>query len=205
MVAAQPGSGIAFNGHAVSHKINWGYSQGTIRETKVSRLGIGWSEQLAPYLSGGIQAGYLDISQASNPIEAGKVLDGHYFGINLKTTPVDLELLQLQFNLDYIYNSAESVTTDQTVEFVWHNTVLTTQLDLNLLSRLTLILGGKLSWVDGEERTTGNTTQVISFSEKERGGYYAGFDFATDPSGNITLLWEGGTQSGISIFFRRRF
>ena len=104
-VIAETRSGIAFNGHAFSHKIDWNYSQGSTRQTKVSRLGIGWTERLAPYLSGGIKAGYLDISQASHPLEPGKVTTGHYLGIHFHSTPINLELLRLHLNLQYIYLS----------------------------------------------------------------------------------------------------
>lgn len=203
--AMQSSQGISFNGHAYHYKTHWDYQNNSQRETKVTRLGIGWEEPLTSYLSAGINAGYLDISQATNPIDEGKVTTGHYLGLFFHALPLNQEYVQLHFNLQYTYNAADTAANTQTVEYRWHNTLLSTQLDIKLLHRLKLLIGGKLSWIDGEERSTGTTTQVLSFNEKQNGGYYAGFNLATDASGHVSLIWESGLQKGVHLIFSRRF
>ena len=198
-------SGTDFNAHYQSYKTDWLYPNNSTQRTSISHLGIGWTEALSEYLNGGLKAGYLDITQANNPISTARITTGHYLGIHLNGIPISNEWFMLTMGIGYTYNKAEKQDTNQSIEMIWHQTVLNVQTAFQLMPRLTFTIGGKLGWVDGEERATGTITQVRSFEQNKIEGYYAGINFATDITGSIGVSWEGGTQEGISVYFRRQF
>ena len=198
-----PGTNI--NAHYQSYNSNWLYTNNSTQDTHISRLGIGWKEKISEYIHGGLKAGYLDISQANNPISTSRITEGQYFGITLGSTIIDLEWFSLNSGLGYSYNSTEKQETSQSVELRWNQTVLNVQTTFHFIPRLSLTLGGKLIWIDGEERATGTITQIRSFEQNKIEGYYARIDLATDRTGSIGVSWEGGTQEGVSVYFRRQF
>ena len=198
-------SGTDFNAHYQSYNTDWRYTNNSTQDTRISRLGIGWKEKISEYIHGGLKAGYLDITQANNPISTARITEGQYFGITIGSTIIDLEWFNLSSGLSYSYNSTERQETSQSIELRWNQTVLDIQSSFHLIPRLSLTLGGKLTWIEGEERATGTITQVRSFEQNKIEGYYARIDLATDRTGSIGVSWEGGTQDGVSIYFRRQF
>jgi hypothetical protein len=68
-----------------------------------------------------------------------------------------------------------------------------------------VLSGVSLTYIDGEQRVSGNLDQIIPFNENENIGYYAGLDLKTDATGSIGLKWYGGAKEGVEFVFRRQF
>ncbi|MDH5572785.1 MAG: hypothetical protein OEY89_13550 [Gammaproteobacteria bacterium] len=198
-------SGTDFNAHYQSYKTDWLYTDNSIQRTSISHLGIGWTETLSEYLNGGLKAGYLDVTQANNPLSTARITEGHYFGIHLNSIPVNIEWFRLLIGIGYTYNNTDKQEPGQNIEMIWHQTVLNAQATFQLIPRLSFTLGAKLTWIDGEERATGTLTQIRTFEQNKLQGHYASIDLATDDTGSIGVSWEGGTHEGLSVYFRRQF
>ncbi len=195
---------VDFNVHLQSATSDWRYDNET-RRTRIGRAGFGWSETLSPRFSGGLLLGYLDLSQADNPIDNGQITTGYYAGLQLNGKIIDTKFLSLKLDLSFIYNSTQKTREDQRVNNVW------TQAEANLIARVPLgkrigiQLGANTYNISGEQRNSGDISSINDFSETTRTGYSAGIDVAVDRSGSIGFDLFAGNREGGRIYFRRRF
>ena len=174
-------------------------------ETTTTRLLAVWHESFAPSLKGGLRLAYLDISQAGNPLPSGQNATGYGLGIDVHAGLLDRHMLQLGLRFAYDYQSTYGKSTDQTSDFIWHTAEVGVDMIVAPTSRLSFLTGVSLTWVDGEQRVSGNINQIMPFSEDEPIGYYAGLNLKTDATGSIGLKYYGGMRQGGELIFRRHF
>jgi len=159
----------------------------------------------AAHLAGGLLLGYLDLSQADNPIDPGKITTGYYAGLQLDGKILDFKYLNLKLNLSFLYNSTQKYAADQRVNNVW------TQTEVKLLARIPLgkRLGIRLAVnnyrIRGEQRNSGDISSINSFRQDSSSGYSAGLDVAVDRSASIGFDWSAGNREGGRVYFRRLF
>ncbi len=195
---------VDFNVHLQSVNSDWRYDNET-RRTRIGRAGFGWSETLSSHLSGGLLLGYLDLSQADNPLDVGKFTTGYYAGMQLDGKIIQAKYLSLKLNLSFLYNSTQKYGSDQRVNNVW------TQSEAKLLARIPLgqRIGIRLAVngyrIRGEQRNSGTVSSLTNFREDTSTGYSAGIDVAVDRSASIGFDWSAGNREGGRIYFRRRF
>ena len=183
---------------------DWVYPAVTV-ETTTTRLLAVWHESFGQSLKGGLRLAYLDISQATNPLPSGKNATGYGLGIDLHAGLLDRRMLQLDLRFAYDYQSTYGKSTDQTSDFIWHTAEASLDIIVVPASRLSFLTGVSLTWLEGEQRVSGNISQIIPFNEDEPFGYYAGLNLKTDATGSIGLKYYGGMRQGGELIFRRRF
>ena len=174
-------------------------------ETTTTRLLAVWHESFGQSLKGGLRLAYLDVSQASNPLPSGKNATGYGLGIDLHTGLLHYQKLQLDLRLAYDYQSTSGNSTDQTSDFIWHTAEVGLDIIVAPASRLSFLTGASLTWLDGEQRVSGDINQIFPFNEDEPFGYYAGLSLKTDATGSIGLKYYGGIRQGGELIFRRSF
>jgi len=195
---------VDFNVHLQSVNSDWRYDNET-RRSRISRAGFGWSETLSSYLSGGLLLGYLDLSQADNPVDVGQLTTGYYAGMQLDGKIIETKYLSVKLNLSFIYNSTQKYGADQRVNNVW------TQSEAKLLARIPLgqRIGIRLAAnnyrIRGEQRNSGSVSSINNFRQDTSTGYSAGIDVAVDRGASIGFDWLAGNREGGRIYFRRRF
>ena len=175
------------------------------RETTTTRLLAVWHESFGQSLKGGLRLAYLDVSQATSPLPSGQNATGYGLGIDLHTGLLDRRILQLGLRFAYDYQSTHGKSPDQASDFVWHTAEVGLDMIVAPTSRLSFLTGVSLTWLDGEQRVSGNINQIIPFSEDEPFGYYAGLNLKTDATGSIGLKYYGGIRQGGELLFQRRF
>ena len=174
-------------------------------ETTTTRLLAVWHESFGQSLKGGLRLAYLDISQATNPLPSGKNATGYGLGIDLHAGLLNRQALQLELRFAYDYQSTAGKSSDQVSDFNWHSAEVGLDVIVAPASRFSFLTGASLSWLDGEQRVTGNINQIFAFNEDEPFGYYAGLNLKTDATGSIGLKYYGGFRQGGELIFRRRF
>lgn len=175
------------------------------RESTTTRLLAVWHESFGQYLKGGLRLAYLDVSQAANPLPSGLNSTGYGLGFDLHTGLLDRHMLQLGVRFSYDYQSTRGKSPDQVSDFVWHTGEIGLDLVVAPASRLSFLTGASLTWLDGEQRVSGNINQVLPFSEDTPFGYYAGLRLRTDATGSIGVRFYGGVRQGGEFVFRRHF
>ncbi len=182
----------------------WAYPV-VVRETTTTRLLAVWHESFGASLKGGLRLAYLDLSQASNPLPAAKNTTGYGLGFDLHAQLIARSSLQLGLLFAYDYQSTGGKSTDQAADVVWHTGQVGVDLILAPLARVSVLSGVSLTYIDGEQRVSGNLEQITPFNEDEPLGYYAGLSLKTDATGSIDVKWYGGSREGIEFAFRRQF
>ena len=177
----------------------------TSRQTTSTRLLAVWHEYFSPSLKGGLRLGYLDLSQASNPLPSAQNSTGYSLGFDIHALLVEQRMLHLGLAFAYDYQSTQGSSADQTSDFVWHTGLVGIDMILAPAAQFSVLAGTSLTYLDGEQRVSGNLNQIIPFNEDETIGYYAGLNLRTDATGSIGLKWHGGTMQGVEFVFRREF
>ncbi|MDX1824474.1 MAG: hypothetical protein R3354_07135 [Thiohalomonadales bacterium] len=184
--------------------MDWAYPV-AVRETTSTRLLAVWHESFGASLKGGLRLAYLDLSQASNPLPSAKNSTGYGLGFDLHALILNQPSLQLGLLFAYDYQSTRGTSDNQVTDFVWHTGEVGADLVLAPNARLSVLSGISLTYIDGEQRVSGNLEQIIPFNEDETLGYYAGLDLKTDATGSIGIKWYGGSREGVEFVFRRQF
>jgi len=195
---------VDFNVHLQSVTSDWRYD-GEKRRTRISRAGFGWSETLSSYLSGGLLLGYVDLSQADNPLDTGKLTTGYYAGLQLDGKLVDTPYLNLKLNLSFLYNNTQNTENDQRVNNVWTQSEIKLLARIPLGKRLGLQLAANSYRIRGEQQNGKSVSSINRFQQDTRTGYSAGLDVVIDAGGSIGFDWLAGSREGGRIYFRRRF
>ena len=184
--------------------MDWAYPTAN-RQTTTTRLLAVWHENFSPSLKGGLRLAYLDLSQASNPLPSAQNSTGYSLGFDIHALLLDRRLLHLGLVFTYDYQSTQGNSPDQTSDFVWHTGGAGIDMIIAPAAQFSALAGTSLTYIDGEQRISGNLSQIIPFSEDEPLGYYAGLALKTDATGSIELKWYDGTMEGVEFVFRREF
>ena len=72
--------------------MDWAYPA-TSRQTTTTRLLAVWHEYFSPSLKGGLRLGYLDLSQASNPLPSAQNSTGYSLGFDIHALLVEQRML----------------------------------------------------------------------------------------------------------------
>jgi len=174
-------------------------------QVKSDQVGISWYESFSKYFHGGLELGYIDMSQIDNPLASAQFSSGQYFGILLRFLPIDYPFASLTLNLNYRYNNTEAKSTNQNSEFAWHETLFFSEVELRPFDKISLVLAAEYQDLAGEQRDSGNISQITHFSASKHLGYRFGINFKPDPTADIGIERLTGYRNGGRIYFKRRF
>jgi len=185
-------------------KIDLDYS-GMQRETRLSRLGVLWYEKLSPAIIGGVELGYLEFTQYSNPIPAGQTGSGEYIGLNLSFLFVETAHFDLLTRLDYRYNDARHSLDGQKLNWDWHEGRIGIYSIFKFSPAFSLSLGASAIAIDGREAASGTITEAQPFKADEPFSGHLGLDLGLDHAGTIGIEIDTGSLRGGRLSFQRIF
>ncbi len=186
------------------NKTDFNYS-GDIRETRLTRLGVIWFEPLAPSILGGVELGYLEYTQYSNPIAAGQTGSGEYIGLNLSFLMVTNPHFELLTRLTYRYNDVRHKIDEQVVDLDWHEGRIGLHGKLKFNDSVAMSLGASAHAIDGREATSGPITQAQPFKANEAISGHFGLQLGLDHAGTIGIEIDIGALEGGRLIFQRIF
>lgn len=178
---------------------------GSNQKAHFNILGVNWYESFSPAFQGGLEIGYFEMTQINNNLPSARFTFGEYVGVNLRYFLVDNDTLSLNLNLNYRYSSSTKKLLDQQTNFVWHKGGLLAEIQLHISDKSSILLASEYQLIDGEQRDSGNITQINEFKENQRLGYRLGLNFTPSKNGYISLELLAGISNGGRINFTRKF
>jgi hypothetical protein len=178
---------------------------GDIRETKFNGLAVAWTEPLAPTILGGIELGYLEISQYSNPIPAGQTGSGDFLGLNLSFLMIDTPRYRLLTRLGYRYSETRHTVEGQAVQLDWNQGLIELEGSMQYSENLTMTLSVGAIAIDGREDAQGDITASQPFRSDQTVLGHAGLKLGLDPDSYIGIQVDMGAMWGGQIIFGRFF
>lgn len=174
-------------------------------ETKSEQLGISWYEPFTEYFHGGLELGYINMTQIDNSLTSAKFTSGQYAGLLLRFIPINAELFSLTLNANYRYNDTEGTSTNQESRFIWSETLLSTELKFQPTSLIGLTFAAEYHLIDGSQQDSGTINQIIAFNAEKQHGNRFGLNFTTNRTGVVGFEWFTGFRSGSRLYFTREF
>lgn len=174
-------------------------------QVKTDHIGISGYTTFSKTFQGGFEFGYIDMSQIDNPLSSAQFSSGQFFGLLLRFLPVEQTHFSITLNLNYRYNNTKSTSTDQKSEFVWHESLFSSEVEIRPLETLSLILTAEYLNLSGEQRGSGNLNQVTPFTGSKNLGYRFGINFKPYPTAEIGVEWRRGHTEGGRIYFRKKY
>jgi len=178
----------------------WNY-EGADVDTRVERVGINWQETLSPKFHGGVNLGWINVTEFSSPIVEGGTIPGYFVGIDLRGLLIAQPRFQLATRLSATYNNALGGNDAALEELSWYDIEVALTAQIILGEHVGLYGGGSLAALDG--RRSGDTT--IAFESKESESAFVGLDLRVDRSGHIGFQVQTGRLEGGLLYFRRWF
>lgn len=182
---------------------DWRFSDAD-RETRRDMIGVRWAEPLAPGLAGGVSLGYIGLTQAGDPLLAGRELGGYFVGINLFGALLQGRRITLTGEVDYTYHEVDDRDEAQRVEMQWHAAGVGLGARAPLGPGLALLAGARYGLIDGELLASGSLDDTRTFEEQRRETYLLGLEAAVQ-DGRVAVSWRGGQSRGFGLSFQRRF
>lgn len=178
---------------------------GDIRETKFNGLRVAWVEPLSPTILGGIELGYLEISQYSNPIPTGQTGSGGFLGLNLSFLMIDNPRYRLLTRLGYRYSETRHAVEGQDVQLDWNQGLIELEGTMHYSERVTITLAVGAISIDGREVAQGDISESQPFRSDQAILGHAGVKLGLDPDSYIGIQVDMGAMWGGQIIFGRFF
>lgn len=202
--AVQINNLLEFSLSTQNQTANLKFSTNTYK-TKTNQLGINWYEPFTQYFHGGLEVGYLEMSQTNNSLASAQFTSGEYAGLLLRFIPLETEHLSLTLNLNYRYSRTMGESTNQETQFAWNEALLITELQYHPISNIGLILAAEYQTLNGEQRDSGMVTKISEFTESEQQNYRFGVNFSSNRTGVVGIEWLTGFKTGTRLYFLRKF
>ena len=174
-------------------------------KTKSEQLGISWYEPFTEYFHGGLELGYINMTQIDNNLTAAKFTSGQYAGLLLRFIAINSELFSLSLDANYRYNDTQGTSSNQESRFVWNETLLTTELKFQPTSLIGLTFAAEYHIIDGSQQDSGAINQITAFNAEKQYGARFGLNFTTNRTGVVGFEWFTGFRSGSRLYFTRNF
>lgn len=174
-------------------------------KTKSEQLGISWYEPFTKYFHGGLELGYINMTQIDNSLTSAKFTSGQYAGLLLRFIPINSELFSLTLNANYRYSDTQGTSSNQETRFVWNETLLTTELKFQPTSLIGLTFAAEYHLIDGSQQDSGAINQITAFNAEKQHGTRFGLNFTTNRTGVVGFEWFTGFRSGSRLYFTRKF
>ncbi|MCW9032528.1 MAG: hypothetical protein OQK58_13630 [Gammaproteobacteria bacterium] len=174
-------------------------------KTKINQLGINWYEPFTQYFHGGLELGYIEMSQADNTLSSARFTSGEYAGLLLRFIPLESEALSLRLNLNYRHSRTIGKNTDQDTQFAWNEALFISELEYRPVHNIGLILAVEYQALNGEQRDSGTISKITEFTESEQQSYRFGVHFTSNRTGVIGIEGFTGFKTGTRLYFLRKF
>lgn len=181
------------------------FSSNTSYKTKTNQLGINWYEPFTHYFHGGLEVGYLEMTQADNPLPSAQYTSGEYAGLLLRFIPLVTDKLSLRLNLNYRYNQTRGSSTDQETQFAWNTALFNTELEYQLTNQVGLLVAAEFQSLNGEQRDSGIVSKIAEFTESRQQSTRFGVNFFSSRNGVIRIEKITGFNNGTRLNFLRKF
>lgn len=180
---------------------DWKFDNG-VREAQINSIAFQIEEKTATGLSVGGSFGYLDMRAVGDSSTETRKFDGEYLQVYLRQEIPISESISLHALFSYSYNSGDDYSDDEErVDIDWNEASL--QIDASLrFANFGITPFAAYYDIDGDI-SDDNGTQVFEMDDPVSHGIR--FDYYTDPTAFIRIVFQSGGQSGGYLIFARRY
>lgn len=180
---------------------DWKFDNG-VREAQINSIAFQIEEKTATGLSVGGSFGYLDMRVVGDSSTETRKFDGEYLQVYLRQEIPISESISLHALFSYSYNSGDDYSDDEErVDIDWNEASL--QIDASLrFANFGITPFAAYYDIDGDI-SDDNGTQVFEMDDPVSHGIR--FDYYTDPTAFIRIVFQSGGQSGGYLIFARRY
>lgn len=177
----------------------------SVDRTSVSSVQVTWWQTFSESIEARLSIASIELRQKSNSSVLMYDATGYALGLGMRGNVFESELVNagLSFSFDYMSVTGET-NLSEAMEVFWYETSLSADFEFLPTSAISILAGGSYSVIDGEHEVL-DTASVVSFSEDNPVGYYAGLAFKSGQSGSVTVLWQGGYRQGVYLSFSSQF
>lgn len=177
---------------------------GRATELRGDRLGVELVDYRWGALQPGLRGGVLAARQSGDPIAGGIELDGHYFGVLLRSELFAGRPVGLRLGASYTYHSADGSEAGQDVELRWYEAEGRAAAVWRL-GRVHWLAGAYAAALDGEQHLGGAVARDVDLEEGGAGGFYGGLDYLPEAGARISARLTSGERRQFSVSFAREF
>jgi hypothetical protein len=181
------------------------FSTNSSYRTITNQLGINWYEPFTHYFHGGLEVGYLEMTQADNPLASAQYTSGEYAGLLLRFIPLVTDKLSLSLNLNYRYSQTSGSSTEQETQFAWNSAMFNTELEYQLTNQVGVLVAAEFQSLNGEQRDSGIVSKITEFTESWQQSTRFGVNFFSSRNGVIRIEKITGFRNGTRLYFVRKF
>ncbi len=171
----------------------------------LNTLGVSWYEPLTERLEGGLELGYAEVTQSGEPLLAGRSPDGYFAGVLLRLSAYDSASLRVVLDTRYRYLDVEDTSEDPTVRLKWRTAQAGARLATPVARGLWAFGRAYYATLDGERLVRGSVERTTDFNARDGLGYALGLAVDLGREGDVSVQWEEGYASGVTLSFSRRF
>lgn len=157
------------------------------------------------HFQAGLELGYIDMLQPHSPYNSAQASAGEYVGLLFRFLLLNKNALAFNVNLNYRYNRSKSTNTQQETKFVWHESLLSNQLQYKISNQTTLSLAAEYQLVTGSLRNLAADSSVKTFNTQNPYGVRLGLKYNLSQTEVIGFDWVEGYKTGGGIYFARTF
>lgn len=179
---------------------------GSVDTTKTSTIEVTWWQKFSASLDGRLSMAYVELSQNTNSTVSAYDTSGYELGIGFRGNIFESEIVNLGFgiNFDYMASSGETREKEAT-EVSWYKYSGSVDAVFLPQNTISILAGASYTTIDGEYKLIDSANSIVTFSEEQPEGYYAGMSFKSSSSGKVNVTWHGGHRQGIYLIFSNRF
>ncbi len=179
---------------------DWKFDGG-VREAQINSIAFQIEEKTATGLSVGGGIGYLDMRVLGDSNTDTRKFDGEYLQIYLRQEIRISERISLQGLFSYSYNTGRDNKEDDRADIDWNEASF--QIDASLrFANFAITPFAAYYDIDGDI-SDNNGTEVFDMDDPVSQGIR--FDFYTDSTAFIRIVFQSGGQSGGYLTFARRY
>lgn len=174
--------------------------------TKTSRVEVTWWQKFSASLDGRLSVAYIELSQSTNSSVSAYDTSGYELGIGFRGNIFETRFADLGFgvNFDYMTTSGETTAKEET-EVSWYKYSGSVDAVFLPANTISILAGASYTAIDGEHKLINAANSIVTFSEDQAEGYYAGLSFKSSANGKVNVTWQGGHRQGIYLVFSNRF
>ncbi len=178
---------------------------GSVDRTTISSVQVSWWQSFSESIDARISIASLELQQKSNSSVLAYNATGYALGIGFRGNIFESDFVNAALNLgfDYLTTSGET-NLNQAIEVSWYESSIGVDFKFLPLNSVSFLLGARYTSINGEHDVM-DTSTVVSFSEDNPQGYYAGLEFKAGQGGKVTVSWQGGFRQGVYLSFSNRF
>jgi len=158
---------VEFSLSLQNHQTQFNFTDKTL-SVDTDQIAIRWYEFFTKNFYGGLEFGYLDLIQSNNLLSSSQLSSGEFIATSFRFIAIEKSLITLSFKLNYRYNKTDSINSAIKSEFLWHESVISTELEFHPFRHLGFLVAAEYQDLQGKQKEFSNVLKISRFTTIEQ-------------------------------------